>query len=238
MRASSAAACSGGTRPDATMSISSSIRTSAPARRSGPTIASSSRSTAPGSNERRSASLPPAATIARSGRNASAGASWRARTSAASRLRRPRLSTREAGRRRAQRLGDAVDPREVAVAGERLAHALGDAVAEHREAPPAARRCSSAASRGRGGPGGRAGRSSGLLRDGVKKHDRSYFVPQNERSCYFLRAMPPPRTSRRSPAPSPPPTTRPTAAAAAATARASRSCRRPPTSPPSRGSRA
>ncbi|MEA2135264.1 MAG: hypothetical protein QOC68_3173 [Solirubrobacteraceae bacterium] len=53
--------------------ISSSSSTSAPVCRSGSTIASSSRSTAPVSKEWRSESLPPADTIARSGRNASAG---------------------------------------------------------------------------------------------------------------------------------------------------------------------
>ena len=59
-----------------------------------------------------------------------------------------------------------------------------------------------------------------------------------ERPCYFLRRWNPPSTTRRSRAPSPSPSTKPTAAGAAASARASRSCRRPPTSPPPRASKA
>ena len=125
-----------GTRPEATMSISSSSTTSAPARRSGPTVATSSRSTAPGSKERRSASLPPAATIARSGRNASAGCELARAHLGGEQVAAAEVQHGEARGRGPQRRLDAVDPREVEVAGVRLAHALGDAVAEHREALP------------------------------------------------------------------------------------------------------
>ena len=121
------------------MSISSISRTSAPARRSGPTIPTSSRSTSPGEKERRSASLPPAPDDREVGPE---------------RERRVELARAHPGRQQVaaaevehlklqQRRRDAVDPREVAVAVDRLAHALGDAVAEHREAPPgrAAQQC-------------------------------------------------------------------------------------------------
>ena len=118
------------------MSISSSITTSAPAPASEPTITSSSRSTTSGANERRSASLPPAATIARSGRKESAASSWAREHLAREEVAAAEVEHLELLVLRVQRLGDPVDPGEVAVAVVRLAHPLGDAVTDDGEAAP------------------------------------------------------------------------------------------------------